>query len=87
MNRYLWHDLNQAQIQVLGIIENTSKQFRIVSTKNRNSNILSIFVTKFVSKGNYFISDGRQGNHWLDNVLSGYRHIKHLHNHGIFGLG
>ena len=26
------HDLNQAQIWVLGIIDNTSKQFRIVAT-------------------------------------------------------
>ena len=24
---------------------------------------------------------------WLDNVLSGYLHIKHLHNNGIFGFG
>lgn len=81
------HDLNHAQIWVLGIIENTTKQFRIVATKNRNSDNLSKFITTFVPKGNYIISDGWQGYQWLDNILSGYRHIKHIHNHGIFGFG
>ena len=52
------HDLNHAQILVLGIIENTTEEFRIVTIKNRNSNILSKFITKFIPKGNYFISSG-----------------------------
>ena len=46
------------QICLLGIIDIESKDFRIEEELNREAYTLKHFITRYVAKGNYIITDG-----------------------------
>ena len=52
---------NNKQICIIGIYNNTSKEFRIEATYNRDVNILYKFFKKYVPTSNYIVSDGCLG--------------------------
>ena len=69
----------------MGIINNTSKKFRIEGSFNRDSGTLAKFIQKYIVIGNTIISYGRSGYNFLDSAESGYSHIEHIHHGGNFG--
>ena len=69
----------------MGIINNTSKKFRIEGSFNRDSGTLAKFFQKYAEIGNTIISYGRSGYTFLDSAESGYSHIEHKHHGGNFG--
>lgn len=48
---------NNAQILLLGVVNNSTKQFRIIGTTARDTNAISKFIKKFIFPGNTIISD------------------------------
>ena len=72
---------------MLGIINNSTKEFRIEGTYSRDAITLEKFITKFVKKGNNIISDGWEDYQFLDSPNSGYSHIIKNHSFGSFGYG
>ena len=68
---------------LIGIINNTTKDYRIEATFQRNSNTMKEFITKFVSRGNNIINDGFSAYNILEDNSSGYRHFRHIHGGGI----
>ena len=52
------HDINSESIWVLGITNNTTKDFRVVATKSMDTIHLKEFITKYISFGNKIIIDG-----------------------------
>ena len=48
---------DNTQIWILGIIETSSKKFRIEKSLSRNADTLKKFISKFVKSGNTIISD------------------------------
>ena len=47
------------QIWILEIMNNDTKNFRIVASKTRDGVTLKAFITCFIKRGNYIVSDGR----------------------------
>ena len=79
--------INGTQIWLLGIIDNENKDFRIEPILSRNTVALKNFINKYVSSGNYIVTDGWRGYDFLDKPDSGYRRFKHNHGSGDFGYG
>ena len=52
------HDINSESIWVLGITNNTTKDFRVVATKSMDTIHLKEFITRYISFGNKIIIDG-----------------------------
>ena len=77
-NKHVW---------ILGIIDNTSKDFRLDGTFNRDTNSLKNFITKYVKTGNTIISDSWRAYNFIGQNDSGYIHIQHNHNQRAFGQG
>ena len=69
------------------LINNIIKEFRIEASFNRDATILSKFIYKYVEIGNTIVSDGWAGYNFLNSAESGFSHINHLHQGGIFGFG
>ena len=67
------------QICFLGIIDTESKDFRIEPVLNRDAETLKQFITRYVAKGNFIITDGWAGYDFLDINDSGYTRKKHAH--------
>ena len=78
---------NNTQIWLLGVINNTTKQFRIVGTLTRDANAISKFIKKFICPGNIIITDSWQAYNWLNEPNSGYSHINFNHSFGSFVSG
>ena len=76
---------NYKQIWLLGVINNTTKKFRIAGSYNRDSSTLSRFIKKLVTVGNQIVTDSWGGYNWLNSPLSGCQHIKYNHGLGLFG--
>ena len=55
------HDNVGEKLWVLCLTETNTKEFRVVLTKSRNSNILETFVKKMIPTGNYLVIDGWAG--------------------------
>ena len=72
---------------LLGIIKNSTKEFRIEANFERDTATIKKFINKFVDKGNTIISNGWSSYNYLDNPDSGYIHVKHIHSAGSFGAG
>lgn len=70
-----------------GIKENESKNFYVVASYNRDGEKLKTFITKFIPKENYIISDAYQGYPFLDSPNSGYMHSEHAHGRKDFDFG
>jgi len=75
------------QVWILGIINNTSKDFRLDGIFNRDTNSLKNFITKYVKTGNTIISDSWRAYNFLGQNDSGYINIQHNHNQQTFGQG
>ena len=56
---------------MLWIIDTDSKDFRIEPVLNRDAETLKQFITRYVSKGNFIITDGWAGYELLDSNDSG----------------
>ena len=52
------HDINSESIWVLGITNNTTKDFRVVATKSMDTIHLKEFIARYISFGNKIIIDG-----------------------------
>ena len=78
---------NNRQIWLLGIINNTTKDFRIEGTYERTTSAIKKFITFNVKSGNNIITDGFTSYNFLDRIDSGYTHFKHDHSGGDFGFG
>ena len=83
----LFNHYNNDQIWLLGVVNNSTKQFRIVGTLSRDANAISKFIKKFILPGNIIISDSWGGYNWLNHPNSGYKHISFNHSSGSFGSG
>ena len=77
---------NNKQIWLLGIVNTTTKQFRVEGTYSRDGNTITKIISKHIASGNFIITDGWSDYNYLDNDNSGYANIKHNHG-GDFGLG
>ena len=66
---------------------NDMKNFRIICSYNRDSDILKKFISKFIPPGNHIISDGWIGYSFLNEPLSDYSHSVHIHGRNDFGFG
>ena len=78
---------NNKQIWLLGLINNSTKEFRIVASYKRDSLTLAAFIKKYIKTGNNIITDSWAGYNWIDSPASGYQHIKFNHGLGAFGAG
>ena len=75
------------QLWLLGAVNNNTKSFRIEGTYSRDTEATKKFIEKFIEKGNTIITDGWMSYNYLDQVNSGYTHIKYNHGAGSFGFG
>ena len=80
------HTINNQPVWVIGAINNRTKNFRLETVFNRDSEILKKFVNKYIDKGNTIVSDGWAGYSFLNNNPA-YNHIVHIHGGGDFGFG
>ena len=78
--------LNGEPIWVLGAINNATKDFRLEAVKIRDSNILKLFITTYIERGNKIITDRWSGYSFLANE-DGYDWDPHTHGAGDFGFG
>ena len=60
--------LNGDQIWVLNLVNTTTKDFRLVVTKNRNTKTLQKFICKYVPPGNNIVTDRWNGYNFLNNI-------------------
>lgn len=82
---FFTHDKNGRQIQVIGIINNVNKDFRLEASIRRDTDTIKKFLLKFIDSNNRIISDGWTGYNFIRN-FNGYSH--EVHNHGAdFGEG
>ena len=79
------HTKDHSQVYVLGIIDNTTKDFRLEGTTLSYSETLKNFVKKFVAPGHTIVTDGWLGYSFLED--EGYIHDEHNHGGGDFGFG
>ena len=57
------------------------------ATFSRDIPTIKKFFEKFIKKGNTIATDGWISYYYLDEVNSGYTHIKYKHGAGSFGFG
>ena len=58
VDKSLFTHHNNEQIWVLDIVNTDTKDFRILTVKNHDSDTLQNFITKFVPTGNNIVTDG-----------------------------
>ena len=87
MKALFTHDINGQKLWLIGFTDNTTKDFHVVVTKTRDSNILEKFIRKMISTGNNIVTDGWAGYEWIEDANSGYRRYSHIHGHNDFGHG
>ena len=83
----LFNHININQIWVLGIINKSSKSFRLETTLDRSEQTLKKFVENYVKGGNSIVSDDWRGYYFLNHEDSNYEHIITSHLIGNFGAG
>lgn len=66
---------------------NTTKDFRVVPTKSRDTIHLKEFIKRYIPSGNRIITDGWSGYDWVDPPNSVYYRYRHIHGQNDFGLG
>ena len=74
------------QVWVIGAINTTTKELRIETIKERNNELIKIFITSYIAKGNHIICDGWAGYNIIDH-MDGYTKEVHNHGGGDFGVG
>ena len=65
-------DVNGSHLWVIGAIENDTRDFMIILSRDRDANTIKKFITRFIPKGNKIVTDGWPSYDWLDNTNSGY---------------
>ena len=83
----LFNHININQIWVLGIINKSSKSFRLETTLDRSEQTLKKFVENYVKGGNSIVSDDWRGYYFLNHEDSNYENITTNHLIGNFGAG
>ena len=74
-------------VWILGIINNTNKDFRLEIANSRDTNTIKAFISRHVKKGNKICTDGWPSYDYLDEPDSDYIRYKHNHGQGDFGYG
>ena len=69
---------NNSQLWLIGIINNSTKDYRIEATFQRDVNTMKEFITKYTIRGNNIITDGFSAYNFLNYNNSGYRHFRHI---------
>ena len=72
---------------MLGIINTSSKSFRLEATLDRSEQTLKKFVENYVKGGNSIVSEGWRGYYFLNHEDSKYEHITTNHLIGNFSAG
>ena len=80
------HNLKGEQILAIGCVNSSTKDCRLKTVCNRNSETLQRFITSYIYIGNKIIKDGWQGYSFLSH-LNGYDWEVHNHGAGDFGFG
>ena len=83
----LINHIDNKQVWLLGIINNSTKDFKIEPSYSRDSQILSNFINQYVKSGNTIISDGWKGYNFLNSESSGFHHITQVQKNSKFGKG
>ena len=78
-------DVNGAHLWVLGAIENDTRYFKIILSRDRDANTIKKFMTRFIPKVNKIVTDGWPSYDWLDDTNSGYQRFRHIHGRHDFG--
>lgn len=81
------HDVNRNQLWVIGLIETTNKDFRLVLARNRDADTIKTFVERTIPIGNCLVTDGWDGYDWADIQNSGYIRYLHIHGHNDWWRG
>lgn len=71
----------------MGVINNTTKNFRIVGSLNWDSSTLLRFIKKYVHTGIQIVKDSWGGYNCFDSPDLGYQHKKFNHGLGLFEAG
>ena len=58
------HNVNRELIWIIGIIDNQTKDFRLIASKERDNDTLKAFISKITPNGNFIITDGWDGYDW-----------------------
>ena len=69
----------QIQVWVVGLINNRTREIRLVQVENRTSFTIKNIITGLIPRGNIIITDGALCYNWLDEKNSS--HVHHIHNH------
>ena len=83
----LINHIDGKQVWLLGIIDNSSKDFHLEAVFNRDAITIKSFISKNVEIGNNIVSDCYSLYNYLDNNNVGYNHIRHIHGRRDFGIG
>ena len=73
-------------VWILGIINNTNKDFRLEIANSRDTNTIKAFISWHVKKGNKICTDGWPSYDYLNEPDSGYIRYKHNHDRGTSGM-
>lgn len=79
-------DENNNQIWVIGALNNLAKDIRIDISFKRNSEVLKIFIERYIEERNKLITDAWSGYSFIDN-MEGYAREIHIHSNSDFGFG
>ena len=60
-------------------MDNISKNFRIVVSKSRETDVVKSFYYRYIRKCNHIVTDGFNSYNFWNNINSGYDHIIHIH--------
>jgi len=78
---------NQKQIWILGIVNNSTKEFRLEASYNRDADSMEKFLTNNAKGGNTIISNRWGSYSFMDRPGPVYINLTHVHVHGNFGQG
>ena len=78
----LFSHLNDEQIWLVGLINLRTNDIRLELVENRSSETLKLIIEKHVKNGNTIVTDSWAGYNCLDDINSGYYHMKYNHTEG-----
>ena len=81
----LFSHLNDKQIWLVDLINLRTNDIRLELVENRSSETLKLIIEKHVKNGNTLVIDSWAGYNFLDDINSGYYHMKYNHKEGHLG--
>ena len=72
-------------VWILGIINNTNKDFRLEIANSRDTNTIKAFISRHFKKGKKIYTAGRPYYDYLEEPDSCFLRYKHNHDQGDFG--